>query len=257
MLNTPLRLAMFCGGLLLIAYFGFNTVSPDINQASNTRMKSLDVTGLENLEEEYYSNLTPNQKAELGQLSKEVKNASTESNKSAMFKSISGFWFKLHAFSIAGSYARKIAEIEKSEEAWQIAGTTFLYGLENESDLKKKKFCQQGAIYCLEQAISLNTSEPSNQLNLAMAYVKLPGDEPMKGIKMMLAMEATYADYLPLQIQLAELGMQTGQFEKAQSRLLKVLAKEPENNDANCLMVQLMVKTNQAEAAKKYQLHCK
>ena len=81
MLNIPLRLAFFCAGLLLIVYFGFNTVSPDINQAANTRMKSLDVTGLENLEEEYYSKLNSNQKAELGQLSREYKNASSESDK--------------------------------------------------------------------------------------------------------------------------------------------------------------------------------
>jgi tetratricopeptide (TPR) repeat protein len=257
MFNTPLRLAFLCAGLLLIVYFGFNTVSPDINQATKTRMKSLEITGLENLEEEYYSKLTPTQKAELAQLNKELKMAGSESDKSTKMKSISGFWFKLGHYSIAGSYARKVAEIDKSEDAWQIAGTTFLYGLENESDLKHKKFCQQGAVYCLEQAISLNTSEPSHQLNLAMAYVKLPGEEPMKGIKMMLGMESKYPDYLPLQIQLAELGIQTGQFEKAQNRLEKVLLKDPENVDANCLMVRLMEKTNQAEAAKKYQLHCK
>lgn len=257
MINTPIRLAFFCTGLLLIVYFGFNTVSPDINQASDTRMKSLVVTGLENLEEEYYSTLTPNQKAELGQWSKELKNASNDSEKSEKLKSISGFWFRLGIYSIAGSYARKVADIVKSEESWQIAGTTFLYGLEKESDPKKKKFCQQGAIYCLEQAISLNTSEPSHQLNLAMAFVRLPGDDPMKGIKMMLSMEQKHADYLPLQIKLAELGIETGQFEKAQARLNKVLTIEPENKNANCLMVALMEKTNQAETAKKYQLHCK
>ncbi len=257
MLNTPLSLTLLCAGLLCLVYFGFNTVSPDINQANHSRMKNLEVTGLENLEEEYFSGLNPNQKAELGQLNKELKIASTDSEKAEKMKSISGFWFRLGIYPLAGSYARKIAELEKSEQAWQIAGTTFLYGLENETDLKKKKFCQQGAVYCLEQAISMNTAEPSYQMYLAMAYVKLPGDEPMKGIQMMLAMEAKYADYIPLQIQLAELGIQTGQFDKARVRLEKVLAKEPENSDANCLMVQIMEKTNQAEAAKKYQLHCK
>jgi tetratricopeptide (TPR) repeat protein len=257
MFNTPGKLAFFCAGLLLVVYFGFNTVSPDIHLASNTRMKNLDVTGLENLEEEYFPNLNPNQKAELGQLNKELKSATTDSAKSERLKSISGFWFRQGVYSIAGAYAKKVAELEKSEKAWQIAGTTFLYGLEDDSDPKKKKYCQKGAVHSFEQAISLNNDSPANHLNLAMAYVKLPGDDPMKGIKMMLAMESEYAEYIPLQIQLAELGIQTGQLEKAQNRLNKVLEKEPENVSANCLMAQIMEKTNQAEAAKKYQIHCK
>ncbi len=257
MVNTPIRLALLCASLLAIIYFGFNTVAPDIHQAANVRMKNLDVTGLENLEEEYYPGLSATQKAELSQLSKEIKNSGSDQEKAEKLKSVSGFWFKQGVYSLAGSYARKVAELNKEEEAWQIAGTTFLYCLESETDLKKKKFCQQGAIHCLEQASSLNTSEPSHQLNLAMAYVKLPGDDPMQGIKLMLSLEKKHPDYLPLQLQLAELGLETGQFEKAQLRLEKVLDKEPENIEANCLMVQLLEKTNQADKAKKYQLHCK
>lgn len=257
MINTPIRLALLCASLLAIVYFGFKTVSPEIHQASNVRMKNLDVTGLENLEEEYYEGLTAAQKAELVQLSKELKNLNSDQEKAEKLKIISGFWFKQGVYSLAGSYARKVAELNKKEEAWQIAGTTFLFCLESETDLKKKKFCQQGAIHCLEQASSLNTLNPSHQLNLAMAYVKLPGDDPMKGIKMMLALEKEHGDYIPLQLQLASLGMETGQFEKAQLRLEKVLDKDPLHNEANCLMVQLLEKTNKADEAKKYQLHCK
>ncbi|HEX5624925.1 MAG TPA: hypothetical protein VFX48_02830, partial [Saprospiraceae bacterium] len=96
-----------------------------------------------------------------------------------------------------------------------------------------------------------------HQLYLAMAYVKLPGAEPMKGIKMMLDMEAKYKDYLPLQLQLAELGIQTGQFEKALARLQNVLNKEPELPRANCLMVEVLKQLGRTENLNSYQLLCK
>lgn len=257
MIRGPLGLVALFAGALLVTYFGFSTVSPDLRQASETRSKSLEVTGFENLEMEAVAALTTGQKAELDQHKKVWGAVSTDEEKAATLKTLSGFWFDQGQFPLAGSYARKVAELEKTEQAWQIAGTTFLYGLDSDLDIKKKQFCQQGAVYCLEQAISLNTAEPSHQLYLAMAYVKLPGAEPMKGIKMMLDMEAKYKDYLPLQLQLAELGIQTGQFEKALARLQNVLNKEPELPRANCLMVEVLKQLGRTENLNSYQLLCK
>ena len=175
----------------------------------------------------------------------------------AVFKRISGFWFKLNRFALAGSLARKVAELEKTEQSWSIAGTSFLYGLEGEKEEKERMFCQQSAVFCFEQALSLNPDEPAYALYKAMAYVKLPGKEPMKGILMILELEKKYPEYLPIQMQLAELGMQTGQFEKAEARLNKVLGAEPENAKANCLMVELLKQMNRTEEIKKYIKHCK
>lgn len=257
MFNSPGNLALLLFGILLTFYFGFNTIAPDLRKAVEFRNQKLGVTGAENIEREEIRSLSDFQKAELELLNKQLNVSLTDQEKMDILKKISGYWYKLDHFSIAGSYAKKVAEIEKSDEAWQIAGTTFLFGLDGKDDLKIKQFCQQEAIFCLEQAISLNTSEPFHQLYLALAYVKLPGTEPMKGIKMMLSMENKFPDFMPLQIQLAELGIQTGQLEKAKARIDKVIAKDVENQKANCLMVQILEKMNQTEEINKYKLHCK
>ncbi len=257
MINTPFRLGAVFTVLLLPVYFGFHTVSPDIRQASNSRDGKLEITGFENIERSVFQKLNTNQKAELEQLNKQISQADNEADKLNVLKKISGFWYDLNEFALAGSYAQKVAVLEKSDTAWQIAGTTFLYGLEGDTDLKTKQFCQQSAIHCLEQAISIKPEEPAYQIYQAMAYVKLPGEEPMKGIKMLLNLEGKYPDYDPLQLQLVELGIQTGQFEKAKSRLEKLLVKTPENPRANCLMIEVLQQLKQIELLDKYKIYCK
>lgn len=257
MIFSPGRLGFLFFGLLLIIYFGFNITSPDLRVSSKIKSQTLKATGLENIEKGALKSLTPSQKAELDQFNKLKTELKLDQEKVEILKKISGFWFNLNQYSLAGGYAKKVAEIEKTEEAWKIAGSSFLYGLDGSAELKLQQFCQQEAVFCFEQAISLNTAEPSYQLYLAMAYVKLPGAEPMKGIKMMLDLETKFPEYLDLQLQLAELGIQTGQFEKAKLRIEKIIIKEPKNSKANCLMLQILESLGQTKDLNKYQLLCK
>lgn len=254
---NPVKLGIIFLGLLLLSYFGLSTINPEIRKSSGQRMQDLEVTGVENLIQERREQLNEVQKAELDILNKKLAAAVSDSDKINQLKSISGYWFGMDAYSIAGSYARKVAELEKTGESWKIAGTTFLYGLESEPDEKQKLFCQQMAVNSFEQALSLQPEKAEYEMYRAMAYVKLPGSEPMKGIRMMLDLEKKYPEFLPLQIQLAELGMQTGQFEKAEARIRKVLEAEPEQERANCLMVALLEQTQRKQEIEKYIIHCK
>ncbi len=243
--------------LFLLCYFGLSLESPKIKQSSEARSKDLELTGFENLAKDAYATLDAVQKAELDSYNRELEGLKEDSAKVSVLKRISGFWFRLNRYALAGSLARKVAEMEKTEQSWSIAGTSFMYGLEGEKEEKERMFCQQSAVFCFEQALSLNPKEPAYELYKAMSYVKLPGKEPMKGILMILELEKKYPEYLPIQLQLAELGMQTGQFAKAEGRLHKVLEADPENAKANCLMADLMKQMNRTEEIEKYIKHCK
>lgn len=254
---NPIKLGIIFLGLLLITYFGLSTIAPEIRKSSGQRMKGLEATGVENLIQEKVKQLNEVQKAELNILNTKISTAASDSQKLELLKNISGFWFGVEAYSISGSYAQKVAEMEKTAESWKIAGTTFLYGLESETDEKQKLFCQQMAVSSFEQALSIHPDQADFEMYRALAFVKLPGSEPMKGIRMMLDLEKKYPDYLPLQIQLAELGMQTGQFDKAEARIKKVLDIEAKHERANCLMVALLEQTQRKQEIEKYIIHCK
>lgn len=255
---SPLKLLVLIGSLLVLSYFGISTISPEVSQASKSRSANLDITSVENLVYGKYEQLTPIQKAELEQLNKKLGSADSDTTaRIEAYKSISGFWFNLEEYAISGAFALKIAELEKTENAWSIAGVNFLYGIESESDEKERIFSQQSAVKCFEQAASLDPENPAYPMYKALAYVKLPGEQPMKGILMLLELEKKYPEFLPLQLELAGLGLKTGQYEKAEARLVKILTADPENEFANCLMIDLLKQTNRTEEIEKYIKHCK
>jgi tetratricopeptide (TPR) repeat protein len=256
MQKGPLFWACIFGIALLASYFGFTTISPEVRGTSTN--KTLDITGVENLVNESTNQLKPEQKAELDAILQALKTGQDqESLRLDALKSLSGFWFSMKEPAIAGAYAKQVAEILKTDTAWSITGTTFMYGLEEGLPEKRRAFCFQGAVAALENAISLNPNQPDHSINLALTHIKMPGDNPMKGILMLRELEEKYPDYEPIQFQLVELAIKTGQWERAKGRLEKLLSKNKENVQANCLMADVLEKMNMAEEAKIYKLYCK
>ncbi|MBK9271375.1 MAG: tetratricopeptide repeat protein [Saprospiraceae bacterium] len=251
---SPLTLA---AGLLLVCLSSFlflDIVSPDLKKSAQSKAKSLDASGIENLLSEATVKLTEVQKAELKQLNDKVQSSE---EKAEPLKALSGFWFQNGRADIAGAYAMQIAEIEKSAEAWSIAGTTFLEGLDQLDGERERLYCRQKATSAFENAISLAPNEPRYRLLLALVDVKSPGENPMAGIQALLALEKEYPDYLAIQYTLTRLAMQTGQWEKAKSRLLKLLNKKSDDPEANCLMLELIESANWTDDPSEFQKHCK
>lgn len=255
---SPLRLFVLFAALGLLVYFGLSTQSPEIRRANAIRSGGLEVTGVENLLADATGRLTPVQKAELDALNEVLSAAAVDSLKASALKELSGFWFRLGHHALAGSYARDVAELETSADSWRIAGMTFLYGLEGDAAVQHKLFCRQMAANSFEQALSLDPEEPAYAFYRAMAWVKFPDENaPMRGIQLLLELEKEQPEYLPVQLQLVELGMQTGQMEKAEARLQKILSQDPQQAQANCLMAKLLEQTGRTGEMEKYIKHCK
>lgn len=237
MLKKPLNLALLIAGLGILSYFLLDIVSPELKEVDKGRQKLLEVTGLGNLEKDAIGKLDPAQKAELEGWHDKTGDSTQAAE---ALKTISGIWYRSGRMDISGAYAMKVAEMEKTAEAWGIAGTTFLAGIDEMKEEKSRLFCRQNAEVSLQNAISLAPAEPRFRLLLALVSVKMPGEDPMRGIRSLLDLEKEHPDYLPLQYTLTRLAFQTGQWEKAKARLDKVLAKAPLDREANCLMAELL-----------------
>lgn len=255
---SPVRLFWILAGLLILTYFGFNTVSPEIRKSLGIRKENLEVTGLENLIKESKEQLNEVQKAELQILEENHKANAGDSVNRVNWRTLSAFWTRVGDYAIAGAYLKNVAELEKSAASWAMAGLIFLKSLEIENSQKSKLYSQQMVLQCMDQALSLNpVAEPEYEMVKALAFVKFPQQEPMKGVRMLLDLEKRHPEFMPLQMELARLAIQTGQFEKAEARLLKVLANNSKMEEANCLMVKLLEKLERTEEIKKYIIHCK
>ena len=257
MVNHPGKIALLFLALGCILYFGFEIVSNDIKtKSSPISNKNKETTEIEFSDLKAENELEANQKAELEQYKLELKNSTEESKKIEILKKLSGFWYQRNNAMLSGNYAVKVASLENTAESWGIAGTTYLSGIDASTEVKIKQDFKDKAIAALDKAIALNPNEPQHKMNKALCSIKLPDENPMEGILQLLQLDKEVPEFLPVQILLSQLAMKTGQWDKAYTRLQRVIKLNPKNKESNCLMIDLIQQSGKKENTTEFEKIC-
>lgn len=246
--------------LVVAVYFGCETTAPEIRQAATERIpENMDATDLTGLLLAAKDSLTTNQASELVLLERELQAAEGDTTaRVAALKQLSGKWYALGNYAIAGTYARQVAELEETPRAYGIAGTTLTICVQRAPNDKVKAYCTKYAEQAFQSAISLDPEDLSNRVNLALLYAdNPPREEPMKGILQLLELNKQAPDNVSILVNLARLGMQTGQYEKAAGRLERAVGLEPESLRANCLLAEVYTQLQRSDEAAVYGQRCR
>jgi hypothetical protein len=255
-MNNPTKLALILLACSVLVYFGFDVSSVNQKRADDIRKKNLLVTGIENIKMAADARLNASQKAELQELTLIHQQATDDSSQIKSLKKIAGFWYEQKEFELAGYHEEEIAKKLKSPEAWSKAGMSYFEGIDQAHDEKRRLYCYQNAETAFQNAQSLEPSNPEHELYQALCYVKVPGENPMKGILMLRDLESKFPEYMPIQINLVKLAMQTNQLDRAKSRLVKILEKKRDLAEANCLMVEVLSKLGEQDKLSEYKKFC-
>jgi tetratricopeptide (TPR) repeat protein len=226
--------------LFLLIYFVLDTRPPEQESGPRPAAGAMQATSAEVLIREAAKDLTQGQILELEILEERLAESEEDPEaKVEVLKGLSSRWYAFGKPSIAGHYARRVAEEVQNAEAWGIAGSTFSIGLQKAEEEKELKYCRQNAVTCFENAISLDPDEVSYRLNLALVYTEQPlVDDPMRGILMLRELNQNYPENVPVLNNLGRLGIQTGQIERALERLERSYELDPENPVTVCLLAQ-------------------
>lgn len=239
MSKTQLAILSFVVALFLLLYFGFDTKPKAQKEINKDRIENAESTSINSLLLSAKNNLKPEDASEVLLAEAKLSEAKNDLDKTEAYKGLSSAWYKIDRFAIAGYYAQLVADQEATAEAWSIAGATYNRGLNFEKEEKAIEFCTNRAIQAFENAISLDPSNVTHKVNLAVCYAERPPqDNPMKGILMLIDLNKKHPENVPTLSTLGRLGIQTGQFEKAAGRLEKALQIEPKNVKVNCLLAQ-------------------
>ena len=140
-----------------------------------------------------------------------------------------------------------------------MAGTTYAIGAQRSKKEKEIEYCKGRAIKAFEKCNIIGLLKKlEHHTNLATVYADYPPeDNPMKGILMLLDLNKKHPDYVPVLNNLARLGLKTGQFDKAISRLEKALEIDPENAKAHCLMAQVYEAKGDSDKAREFTEKCR
>jgi tetratricopeptide (TPR) repeat protein len=239
-------------------YFGLDTKPKKQKAIEKSRVIAAESTDINALLEDAKAELSTDKSRLILSLEGNLSQTQTDSARVTVLKELSGNWYNLERADIAGFYAENVAEIENSDEAWSIAGSTYAIGVQRAKEEKVKQFCFGRAVKAFENAISLNPSNATHKVNLAICYAENPLPEnPMKGILMLRDLIEKEPENVLVLTTLGRFAIQTGQFEKAIERLQKAISIEPENTKANCLLAQAYQGLGDIERAENYAKYCK
>lgn len=236
-------------GLFLFLYFTCSTTPPTQKAIEKSRALTIESTDASSLLSEAKSRLDTRGTAEILTLEAALENASGDTARTESYKALSGKWYQLGEFALAGYYAEEAANLENSGPSWGIAGSTY-YLCAQQTDDKQRQFCASRALKAFENAISLDPEDLSYRINLALTYTDFPtADEPMKGILMLRELDTQHPENPSILFHLGRLAIQTGQWERAIERLNTVVSLQSDNRNAWCLLAQAYQETgNQAQA---------
>lgn len=224
--------------LFALLYFGGRTTPGNRSNVAKTRALTAEsTTDTEKMILSAKAGLTEENLAPIVALEAKLPLQLTDSLRAESFKEISREWNALNLFSIGGIYAMKVAEIENTEMAWSIAGTTFGLALQREKDAANRSFCVAQAVKAFQKAIEINPNETQHQINLALTYVET--EQPMQGITMLRELAQKEPENTAVLMALGQLSIRSGQYDKAIERYEQVVKLEPNNVKAHYALAQM------------------
>lgn len=246
-------LVLFCG-----LYFGFDTKNDHQKTALRSQALQVESTGSDALLADAKTHLSPAQAAEVTDLEQRVSSAADSVAKVAALKSLSAYWYRVPQLAVAGVFAEQVAELERSDSAWSVAGGTFFNGLVSAQDATIRSFCAEHAVKAFENATSLNPAKVEHRVNLALVYSENPPpDNPMQAVLMLRELEKQHPEEAAVYNALGRLAIKTGQWERAVDRLEKSWALSKSNPNTPCLLAKAYEGAGQTDKMAEFVKLCK
>jgi|GEM_PF-146870 len=165
----------------------------------------------------------------LASLDEEKAQAPTIEKEAEVLKLISRTWFEYGNYIVSGYYARKVAELLDTGEAWGIAGTTYGAAFNKSQNNDEKKLAARQAVAALEIAKVLEPDTLQHAINIGLMYLELSTVDatvmPMKGVFMLQELDRQHPDNVLINMTLGRLSAtRSGDLAKAKKRFENVLA---------------------------------
>ncbi len=231
--------------LFFILYFGCDVRTHEQKKSIASRDVSPETFDFDKLRENAFNKLNDTFRLRIQNLS--AGNALTPS----ALKGLSSTWHNAGSDEIAAHYAEEVAGLEKTDEAWSIAGGNFyLAAQKNSADKALHTYCLQHAADAFQNAASINPTRWEHRLNMALCYTENPPqDNPMRGILLLRDLDKEHPENVSINCNLARLAIKTGQFDRAIERLEKILPKNPTEKKIICLLADAYTGKNDPKSA--------
>ncbi len=172
--------------------------------------------------------LDSSQTAWLTYLDREKAQAPTVEEEAEVLKLISRTWYENGNYLASGYYAKKVAELLQTGDAWSIAGTTYAEAFQAGKKNDIKKLAAQKSIEAIAQAKALQPDSLQHRINEGLMLLELSSVDatvmPMKGVRLLQGLDEEFPNNVRVNMTLGRLSAtRTRDLAKAKPRFEKVL----------------------------------
>jgi tetratricopeptide (TPR) repeat protein len=164
-------------------------------------------------------------------IEKKIASLQDSSAMAPLFEQAAGIWREHKQPAMYAWTSGQSAHLAHSEKKLTFAGQFYLELMHDAATPSVQAWAAQGAVNCLNEALALNADNDTTKLALATAYIE-GTSAPMSGVSILREMVAKNPNHIPANLLLGRLSIQSGQWDKAVSRLEHVLELEPQNREA-------------------------
>ncbi len=136
-------------------------------------------------------------------------------------------WDDVNMTSVSGLYLYEVAVAEPNLENWLKSGDQLRVGYKLVKDSVSREYMLDNAILSYEKALLLDPENLQAKTGLGVCYVEGTAN-PMSGIQLLLSVVEADSQNVPANLNLALFSMKTGQYDKAEQRLLTVAKNAPD-----------------------------
>lgn len=196
--------------------------------------------------------LEPVKRETLEQLEKALAKAATEPEKVEALNQLIAESEALKLELVATMYSKDIATLKNDADVWDKTGTYFMglyYNLPGEP--AEQQFKLQQARECFVAATELDTANLDYKVRLGVTFME-DQEQTMQGVQLLLGVVDVDSNHVSANLYLGRFGIISGQFDKAEARLNKVLSVDPANVEAYILMADVQMGLGNKEKAVEY-----
>ena len=189
----------------------------------------------------YKKQLTPQQAASVTSLENAISRGDLVTQKIAVYGQLAKFWKDSASQFIPYLwYTGEKAKLEKSEKNLNFAAHSYLEELRGVGDPSLKSWMATQAKELFTLSLEMNPLNDSAKVGLGSTFFFGAGGDasPMEGIMSIREVAQRDTANMYAQFMLGYGGMISGQLDKAAERFLKVVQKEPGNNEAIFLLAE-------------------
>jgi tetratricopeptide (TPR) repeat protein len=250
--------------VLIIFYFFGNTVPPlkksPTAPGSATASQSLDIKTILDAGK---AKLSEARLAYVNRLENSVVRGNVKNQQIETDRQLAGFWKDSveNGFPASAYYTAEAAKLENSEKSLTFAAQLFLNNLRGQDNPALKNWMANQSRDLFERAEKLNPDNDSTKIGLGATYIfgsnaEQPADL-MNGIQKILEVSRRDSLNMYAQLMLGLGGIESGQYDKAIPRLLKVVHYDPGNLEAVLSLCEAYERTGNNASAKIWYITAK